>query len=125
MSEKPVAERLQSKGERRLAVLNAPEAVDSRIGVPDRRASVDVADVVLLCVRDRAELSEKLAPALASSASGVIFSYPKLSSPLAGDLDRDFIATSAPRFGLGAVAQIAIDSDWSALRLKQVGKSAS
>jgi len=120
MSEKPVAERLQVKGERRLAVLNAPRAVDSAMGVPDRRAPPEAADVVALFVSSRAELNEKLVPALKSLTRDAIFwlAYPKLASPLAGDLDRDFIAASAPGYGLTTVAQIAIDADWSALRLK-------
>jgi hypothetical protein len=47
--------------------------------------------------------------------------YPKLSSKLAGDLSRDVIHTLAPKHGLDTVSQIAIDEDWSALRLKRVG----
>jgi hypothetical protein len=36
-------------------------------------------------------------------------------------LSGDIIASLAPTFRLTTVAQIAIDSDWSALRLKQTG----
>ena len=46
--------------------------------------------------------------------------YPKLSSKLASDLSRDAIREAAPSFGLDTVSQIAIDADWSALRLKRV-----
>jgi hypothetical protein len=79
--------------------------------------------VVLLFVRSQAELDKNLSPTLRSLRSGILFwlAYPKLTSPLAGDLSRDIIASLAPTLSLTTVAQIAIDSDWSALRLKQTG----
>jgi hypothetical protein len=46
--------------------------------------------------------------------------YPKLTSRLAADLSRDVIHTAAPAHGLDTVSQIAIDADWSALRLKRI-----
>jgi hypothetical protein len=39
---------------------------------------------------------------------------------LAADLSRDVIRALAPGHGLDTVSQIAIDEDWSALRLKRV-----
>jgi DUF3052 family protein len=120
MSRKPIAELLQVKGERRLAVLNAPETVDSRIGGHDARVPAKSADVLVLFVRSRAELDKKLARTLTSLKAGAVFwlAYPKLASPLAGDLSRDVIGSLAPTYGLTPVAQIAIDDDWSALRFK-------
>jgi hypothetical protein len=117
---KPAAELLQVKGERRLAVLNAPKPVDARIGAEDARAPAKAADVVVLFVRNHAELDKKLVGTLGSLRGGVLFwlAYPKLTSPIAGDLNRDIIGSLAPTYGLKPVAQIAIDSDWSALRFK-------
>jgi len=46
--------------------------------------------------------------------------YPKLTSKLAADLNRDIIHNLAPSHGLDTVSQIAIDADWSALRFKRV-----
>jgi hypothetical protein len=122
MSDKAIAERLQVKGGRRLAILNAPEAVNLRVGVHACRAPAKAADVVLLCVRSHAELNTELVPTLALLMRGAIFwlAYPKLTSPLAGDLNRDIIRALSPTYGLRPVAQIAIDRDWSALRLKPV-----
>jgi len=34
--------------------------------------------------------------------------------------NRDLIMAIAPRFGLQAVAQVAVDADWSAVRLKVI-----
>jgi hypothetical protein len=107
MPEKPAAERLQVKGRRRLAVINAPKAVDSRIAAHKPRADANTADVVLLFVRNRAELDWELPRARASLTSAAIFwlAYPKLTSALAADLNRDIIAGLAPQHGLETVAQ--------------------
>jgi hypothetical protein len=125
MPRKPVAELLQVKGERRLAVLNAPQPVDAGIGADAARASLKSSDVVVLFVRDRAELDRKLVATLAALKAGAVFwlAYPKLTSAMAGDLSRDIIGSQAPRYGLRPVAQIAIDSDWSALRFKLTDSS--
>ena len=121
-AQKSVAERLQVKGSRRLAVLNAPAALDSQIGGKDARATAKTADVVLLFVQSQRELDKKLGPTVKAMSKDAIFwlAYPKLTSALAGDLNRDLIRALAPDHGLDTVAQIAIDDDWSALRLKRV-----
>jgi hypothetical protein len=122
MSDKPVAERLQVKGERRLAVIGATPALDKAIGVKKARADTGEADVVLLFIRDRAAFDAHLPPLMKKMQKTVIFwlAYPKLTSSLAGDLSRDVIHKLAPRHGLDTVSQIAIDADWSALRLKRI-----
>ena len=120
MSDKPVAERLQVKGDRRLAVVGATADLDGAIGAS--RADIAVADVVLLFAPDRARLDAGLPAVLKTMSQAAILwvAYPKLTSSLAGDLNRDVIRTLAPDHGLDTVAQIAIDDDWSALRLKWV-----
>ena len=122
MSDKPVAERLQVKGERRLAVIGAPAGLDKAIGVKKARADAAKADVILLFVPNRAELDAQLPMVLKKALPVAIFwlAYPKLTSNLAADLSRDVIHALAPKYGLDTVSQIAIDDDWSALRLKRV-----
>jgi hypothetical protein len=120
MSDKPIAERLQVKNGRKLAIVGAPPAVDRLIGAP--RAKPGAAEVVLLFVRDRAELDKKLPQLLAAPATAILWlAYPKLTSKLAGDLSRDVIHDTVPAHGLDTVSQIAIDNDWSAMRFKRVG----
>ena len=123
MSDKPVAERLQVKGTRRLAVLGAVPELDRMIGAPEQRAPLAEADVVLLMATDRGHLDAALPNLLAAAPAAAILwvAYPKLTSPLAADLSRDVIRTLAPAYGLDTVSQIAIDDDWSALLLKRVG----
>ena len=123
MSDKPVAERLQVKAERRLAVIGATPALDKMIGVKNSRAEPGEADVVLLFTAERAALDAKLPGLLKKMTKAAILwvAYPKLTSPLAADLNRDVIREMAPKHGLDTVSQIAIDDDWSALRLKRIG----
>jgi 3-hydroxyisobutyrate dehydrogenase-like beta-hydroxyacid dehydrogenase len=122
MSDKPVAERLQVKGERRLAVIGASAALEKIVRAKNARAELSQADVVLLFVPDRKQLDKALPPVLKKMAPTAIFwlAYPKLTSSLAGDLSRDVIHALAPKHGLDTVSQIAIDADWSALRLKRM-----
>jgi hypothetical protein len=122
VSDKPVAERLQVKGERRLAVVGASAALEQTVGAAKARADLARADVVLLFASDRAGLEGKLPDVLKRMQEAAILwvAYPKLSSGLAADLSRDIIHALAPGYGLDTVSQIAIDEDWSALRLKRV-----
>lgn len=123
MSDKPVAERLQVKGERRLAVLGASPALDRLVGARKARTEPTDADVVLLFVADRAHFDTQMPPLLKKISKAAILwiAYPKLTSKLAADLSRDVIHGLAPRHGLDTVSQIAIDEDWSALTLKRIG----
>ena len=122
MSDKPVAERLQVKGDRRLAVIGASAALKKTISAGKARGDAAKADVVLLFAADRKSLDRGLPKLLKTMSPEAIFwiAYPKLSSRLAADLSRDIIHALAPGYGLDTVSQIAIDDDWSALRLKRV-----
>ena len=122
MSDKPVAERLQVKGDRRLAVIGASAALEKTVGASKARADLAKADVVLLFAADRAGLDASLPNVLKKMTAAAILwvAYPKLSSRLAADLSRDVIHALATKHGLDTVSQIAIDEDWSALRLKRL-----
>jgi hypothetical protein len=122
MSDKPVAERLQVKGDRRLAVIGASAELEKTVGASKVRADLANADVVLLFAADRAGLDAKLPGVVKKMRDTAILwvAYPKLSSKIAADLSRDVIHALAPKHGLDTVSQIAIDADWSALRLKRV-----
>ena len=116
MSDKPVAERLQVKKDRRLALADAAVAIEAP------SASLGEAEVVVQFVRNRAELDAKVPPLLKTIREDAILwiAYPKLTSKLAGDLNRDVIHRESPALGIDCVSQIAIDDDWSALRMKRV-----
>ena len=123
MSAKTISQKLQVKGARQIAILHAPYADTCHIAEPDQTTTVDAADVVLLFTPDRTQLAERLTAVLTKSRpdSMLWVAYPKLTSKLRGDLNRDLIHDLVPDYGLETVSQIAIDDDWSALRLKRVG----
>lgn len=121
MSEKPVAERLQVKKDRLLAVIGATPELDDWVGASDKRAGPSDADVVILFARDNASLRAELEGTMGKLQGTAILwvAYPKLSSKMAGDLNRDLIRSIVPDYGLDTISQIAVDNDWSALRLKR------
>jgi hypothetical protein len=122
MSDKPVSERLQVKSGRRLAVVGASPDLDRAVGALEARADAAKADVILVVAPDRTRLQTRLPMVLAKAPSTAILwvAYPKLTSPIAADLSRDVVRSLAPHYGLDTVSQIAIDDDWSALRLKRL-----
>ena len=126
MPDTAIAAKLQVKGTRSLCVIGAAADLEALIGAGEARTELGAADVVLLFVADRGHLEAHLAGWLAVMKRDAILwlAYPKLTSKLAVDLNRDLIREDlAPRFGLDTVSQIALDSDWSALRLKVVDRA--
>jgi hypothetical protein len=96
--------------------------MDEVVGARNARADIGEADVVLFFAADRAQLEAELPAVLKAMPQSAILwvAYPKLTSLLAGDLSRDVIHSLSPSYGLDTVSQIAIDDDWSAMRLKRV-----
>jgi phosphoserine aminotransferase len=95
--------------------------VDRKIGVQKQRCNIPEADVILLFAADRKQLDSALPSMLAKAPKNAIIwiAYPKLTSKLAGDLSRNLIHARAAEAGLDTVSQIAIDDDWSAMRVKR------
>ncbi len=116
MSDKPVAERLQVKKDRRLALADSPLSIEAP------SAPLGEAEVVVQFVRNRAEYDAKIPPLLKAIRGDAILwiAYPKLTSKRAGDLSRDVIHRESPALGIDCVSQIAIDEDWSAMRMKRI-----
>ena len=107
--------KLHVKAGRRLAVLDAPAGFDMEASAP-----VAEADVVLLFAPTRAALAAGLRGLRLEDGAIVWVGYPKLTSKLAGDMHRDVIRELVPSYGFEGVAAVAIDADWSGLRLKRV-----
>ena len=82
----------------------------------------DSADWLLLFARNRLELERYLPQAQSRLAPGgaVWVAYRKGGIKAGSDIQRDDIRDYAQGLGLDSVAMIAIDVEWSALRLKQV-----
>ena len=102
--------------------MGASAALDRLIAADSRRSDPSGADVILLFAPDRTHLSSSLPSILQKAKKDAIIwiAYPKLTSRLAADLSRDQIREMVSDFALDTVSQIAIDDDWSALRVKRL-----
>ncbi len=121
MSDKPLSERLQVRKGRTLAIVNAPAGLAEDTGL-EATAGASDADVVLSFVTNRAGLEHYLSGiGGATRADSILWvAYPKLTSPLAADVNRNLVHELSPAHGLDTVAQVAVDADWSAMRLKRL-----
>lgn len=103
----------------RVAVTGAPAGFEAELAnAAVTRGRKDL-DLVQAFFTRRAEL-ERALPRLSSSLArgGILWlCYPK-GKALGTDLDRDVVRAAAGHAGLRAVALVAIDEVWSALRVK-------
>jgi hypothetical protein len=125
MPEKTVLEKMYVKNAQSLAVLNdGGDHAALLAQLPPERLVEDGsnADWLLLFARSRLELERYLPQAQSRLAPGgaIWVAYRKGGLKAGSDIDRDAIREHAQGLGLDSVAMIAIDLEWSALRLKQV-----
>jgi len=127
MAEKSVAEKLGLKDGRTMLVLRAPRPVAELLGsIPEGATVTTEADetfpLILTFAKDHAALAETLPACKPRLAKGgaLWVAYAKGGSKLATDINRDTIREYVTGQGFDTVAQIDIDSYWSALRLKRV-----
>lgn len=120
---KTVAEKLRLlPGTRGLLLDPPPGYVDTlgpQVSVDTRPGSAPY-DVVQLFVTTGAGLHARLADARAALGPvGILWiTYPKLTSKAAGELSRDVLFELMRGQGFRAVAQVAVDETWSAMRFK-------
>lgn len=117
-------QKLRYKDDQNALLLNAPERF--RIEVADANLRLDITDrknhfdFVLLFVENREDV-ERLGPvAVQSSRYDAILwiAYPKGSSGISTDINRDHGWDALTALGMRPVTQVAIDETWSALRFR-------
>ncbi len=125
MSQKTIVEKLQIKENYRVLFVYAPVGYISSIGeFPPKVTLTDkpagTADLIQFFVRSRMELERELGNLKSILApKGLLWvTYPKESSKMKADINRDTIRGYADAIGLTAVSLVSIDDTWSALRLK-------
>ncbi len=131
MAEKTPAVKMMFRAGRKVRFVNAPPDVINLIGgLPDGVSETDLtdpaeaqtADIILLFAHNRADLEAYLPPlrVLMTPETLLWVAYHKGSSPVKTDINRDSIWSYAKTIGFDAVGNIAINEDWSSIRLKQV-----
>lgn len=123
MTDPKLAQKLQLKPGGTLLVLNAPAAVYTHItaSLPNNAVVPEApapCDAVLLFAQNSDVLRNSATTAAAALKPGALFwiAYPKKSGSIKTDLSRDKGWDKVAKMGLEGVRQIALDSDWSALR---------
>ena len=127
MSEKTVAQKLGLKPGKTLLVRQQPHDVAALIGALPSAARLVTAEtkpcaLILIFAEDKAALVKGLSDCkLLLEPGGVLWvAYIKGTSTRKTDTNRNSIRDYVATIGLDTVSQIAIDDDWSALRLKVV-----
>jgi ribosomal protein L25 (general stress protein Ctc) len=130
MADAQLIKKLLIKPGMSLSVFNAPTGYLEDLGpLPDGARFVDgpegTLDFVQLFVRNRDEYALLGTAALRAVKSGGILwiCYPKKSSGVESDLDREVVWKLLEPAGLRPVAQVAIDEVWSALRFRPASPS--
>jgi hypothetical protein len=127
MSDKSLAQKLLIKPGQKVLLVNPPKGYKALLGeipkdVTVLKEAAEPADLIQVFVGSRKDLEQqlpRLKPLLAPK--GLLWvTYPKGTSKLKSDINRDSIAAYALTLGLQAVAMISVDEDLSALRLKVV-----
>ncbi|MDA4134487.1 MAG: DUF3052 family protein [Thaumarchaeota archaeon] len=125
MSGKPVCEKLMLKPGQTFLLLRPPAGYEKSLdalpkGVKLVSAASGKADAVQVFVRSKNELQGTLTrlKGIIGPTGMIWVTYPKGTSAVKTDINRDSIRTYAATLGLETVAIFSVNSDWSALRLK-------
>src|SRR5437867_5002155 len=126
MSLKTVAQKLQVREGQKLLLVNPPQDYSELLAkqLPENVMMVKgtgEADVIQVFISSKSQLNEQLGKLRKLlHPKGILWvTYPKGTSKIKTDINRDIIRKEAERFGLEAVAIFSVDNDWSALRLKR------
>jgi bifunctional DNA-binding transcriptional regulator/antitoxin component of YhaV-PrlF toxin-antitoxin module len=127
MSSKSIAEKLQIKQGKKVLLVNEPKDYRINLGkLPDNTTVTEKTskafDIIQVFISSKAELQNQLPKLKLLLADKGIFwvTYPKGTSKVKADVNRDSIREYGQTVGLQAVSLVAIDDTWSALRLKAV-----
>lgn len=123
MSEKSVAQKAHIKSGVKVAVLNEVPGVVASLGLPDDTEFVEpsAADIVLLFVREKAELEAMMRPAVDMLATGAaLWVFFRKGSKTAGlDMNRNDVWSIAEESDMRPLGLIGVDENWSAFRLRR------
>ncbi len=128
MSDKTVAQKLLIKENYKVLFINEPGNYKAILGDLPKNVTIlteptKSVDFIQFFVTSKKELEENLNELKSYlSPKGLLWvTYPKGTSKIKIDINRDIIREHAKSIKLEAVAMISIDDTWSALRLKLSG----
>ena len=104
-------------------VINAPKPMEAEfmnLGLANSLDNTSKNKDVLVFVNNMKEFTAFLASQLKliETDSVLWFAWPKLSSGIKTDINRDILRVASEKYGLKTVAAISIDDTWSAIRLR-------
>ena len=124
-STKPLGQKMLLKPGMEAVVLGAPGNAVALLGELPEGARVRTklgkgAPFILAFVRNRAELDQRMAELGPVLTPTTLFwvAYPKQSSKVETDLNRDKGWESVERLGWQGIAQVAVDATWAATRFR-------
>lgn len=122
----PLAKKLRIKPGHKILLVNAPEKFIATIEHPDIFISYELEitefDVIIGFYKQQSALDKDTSSLNAAMGDkGILWvCYPKGTSKVPTDLNRDILYENLLAKGLKGVAMVAIDDTWSALRVKKV-----
>ena len=127
---KKLLEKLNYKGNNRIAILNAEEDFTSSLSLELKDVTIDREidprfpyDFIMIFVRNQAEVETFTPIALHNLlCDGTLwFSYPKKSSKrFSSDIDRDHGWQKLNDAGFHGIRMVSVDNDWSAMRFRNI-----
>jgi hypothetical protein len=120
----PLVKKLQYKGQSPALIRGAPAELASLAAALEAEVHTEARgqyEFVLLFTRSEAELEKALGPVSGCVKGDGVFwiCYPKgTSRRYSSDLNRDRIVAMVRRVGFEGVSMVALDADWSALRVR-------
>jgi predicted CoA-binding protein len=125
MSQKPIFQKLLIKDNYKVLFVNEPNGYRQMLGklpgsVVVLNQPTKGVDLIQVFVTSEKELEEQLGQLKSIMNASVLLwvTYPKESSKINADINRDVIREYAQSIGLKTVSLISIDDTWSALRLR-------
>ena len=128
MVDTSLIKKLGIKSNQRLIVLNAPEGYAEQIRsllpadveLVTTPSPADNFDIVIQFVNNKAEVEQEtpIAIELVKPGGRLWLSYPKQSSKVSTDINRDILWKVFPNSDWRPVTQISMDEIWSALRFR-------
>ncbi|MCG8608218.1 hypothetical protein MJD09_24945 [bacterium] len=120
-------QKLRYKNDLNSSVINAPKPFEEAFnakGIPSWTQNSGPYQFTILFVIDRSELEKLARPTIESIEYDSVFwiAYPKGSSSMKSDINRNSLFELLKPYGHRPVSQVAIDNDWSALRFRPIEK---